>query len=218
MAELLAEIHGTKELALTLREWADQAPFGLSVGLNTTANAIQSGIRAGLAQRFRLRQPQFIERTIYRRPGVWPAGDNATKRSLAAAVRVHPDRDFLAKFEEGGSKTARSGSVAVPILRVSEPGRIIKRSDPYHLSKLPGGARAPQRTKRHNAFVVQSAGKKVILERMGDSRVRVLWAFRSSVPIPQKLGFIDTAARVFNQTWLQNVQAGMDRAIKTRRP
>src|SRR3990167_4624298 len=113
MSEVVATLTGTRELELELREWRDQAPFALSLGLNSTANAIQQGIRASLHQRFRLRQPQFIERTIYRKPGTWPVGDNAAKRSLGAAVRINPARDFLSKFEEGGAKTAQGGRLGV---------------------------------------------------------------------------------------------------------
>lgn len=200
-----------------------QMPYVASVALNSTANDAQKAIRANLPGKFTLRRREFMERTIYRRSGVWPQGDNASKAQLTAAVRIHPQRDQLAKFEEGGQKQPTSGStVAIPIPRLNNPNMIIRRSDPMHLSKLPGSLTKSGRTRTKSKLglpvfaVTDRQGRKMILMNVG-STVRTLYVFQRSVPIPATLGFRETAVKVIGQRWTPNVLAALDKAIKTSR-
>jgi hypothetical protein len=102
---LSVQITGADQVAKALREIGKQAPYALSLALNATANSAQRSIRLNLPGSFTLRKPEYIERTIFRKP----SEDFATKSTPRAAVRIHDERDQLAKFEDGGDKRARMG-------------------------------------------------------------------------------------------------------------
>lgn len=242
MADIIARVEGAEDVRRYLARAADQMPFVQSLSLNRMANEIQLAIQDGLPSRFTLRRPEFIRRTIYRRPGAWPQGDNSTKQELTAAVRIHPDRNLLAKFEEGGVKTAAGGMLALPTLRLGAPGMIITRSSPYHLRSLPqdlfGGkastiadikfvSKNRKSAKAYTSLIKrrEKSGKRVfgtikngvpmILERVGE-KLRVLWTFRKQVTIEQRLGFFDTAQKRLDLGWDRTLLAAMDKALETR--
>lgn len=135
---------------------ASQLPFAYSLGLNKLVNAAQGAVKDSLAGKFTLRQPSFIQNTIYRQPGQ----DFATKTNLSATVRVDPKRNFLAKFEDGGLKHSRSGKdVAIPILREENKGLIIKKGDPLSVAML--------------MAAIKRSGGKVLRPRLHKGMVRV---------------------------------------------
>lgn len=215
--EIYAEVHGSEAARKMLAAIGHQLPFVQSVAINATLNEIQQGIRdhVVLNPDFNLRRPDWILRTIYRRRGFWPDGDNASRHTLTGAVRIHPDRDILAKFEQGGEKWPRSGGeLGVPVFRRQDPGVIIRRSSQYHLSKLPTVGEGKRR-RGASVFAIRTPAGKFILERVRKGAVRVLWAFRRKVPIKRTLGFHETAIRVFEQRWEPNLAAGIERALKT---
>src|SRR6185436_11537915 len=84
----------------------DQVPFATSLAINRLALKAQSGIQAGIAQRFTLRRPRFILNTIK-----IEKRDFSTKKN-PAVFRVKVDdtrtksgrRDLLAAFETGEPK------------------------------------------------------------------------------------------------------------------
>jgi hypothetical protein len=222
MPDIIGTVEGSEEMKRMLREAGKQLPFTLSLAANRTINAAQEAIRNSLPLKFHLRRWDFVTRTIYRRPGIWPTGDNASKAEPTAAVRVHPDRDFLAKFEEGGTKTSRrAGNLLLPTLRLDNPNLIIRRSDPLHISKLPGSLdkSGKLRTKsRLGVFLLQKpGGAKFILQRLTHGVVRVLYTFRRAVSIPKKLGFYETGVKAIDATWEKNLGEALDKALKTAR-
>jgi hypothetical protein len=206
-----------------------QLPFAYSLALNNTVNDAQMAIRAKLHGVFVLRRAEFIDRTIY----IGPA-DRARKDRFSATVRVHPDRDVLAKFEEGGDKVSKSGrSLAVPIVRESQPMLIIRKNDPLSVQRL---FEAIQKRKGHvfkgrrkkgqaapiqfgRVFLVENAKGTFIVERLGAGprNTRVLYWFRKSVPIDERLHFVETARDAALVSWEKNFGEALARAIATAR-
>lgn len=225
--ELTATVTGLDQLTAYLAQARGQLPFAQSLALNRVANTIQRAIRQSLASHFTLRQSQFMERTIYRRPGIWPNGDNAHKTSLTAAVRINPARDFLAKFEEGGTKQRQGGGqLLLPSLRLGNPMLIIKRSDPLHQSKLPGALMRSGKVRTKGVkgttgvFLRQTAdGRRFIVQRTGPqpTDTRLLYTFRTAVAIAPRLGFLDRAGATFEGAWAEEYSAALDRALATAR-
>lgn len=224
--ELTATVTGLDQVTAYLAEARGQLPFAQSLALNRLANTIQREIQQTLPGHFTLRQAQFMERTIYRRPGIWPAGDNAHKTSLTAAVRINPARDFLAKFEEGGTKQRQGGgALLLPTLRLSSPMLIIRRTDPLHQSKLPGALMRSGRVRTKGVkgttgvFIRDRGGRKYIVQRTGPGPqdTRLLYTFRPSVPIAPRLGFIATAAATFERAWAEEYHTALDKALATAR-
>jgi hypothetical protein len=211
---------------------SEQLPYAYSLAANQTINDAQKAIQATLPERFILRRADFISHTIYRKPGQ----DFATKTNLVAAVRVNPDRDFLAKFEDGGQKTSTTGkSLAVPIFREDDPRIIIGRGDPLSVQKLfdaiatrkghtfkgrkKRGQPGPQQINFGRVFIAKNEKGTFILERQssGSGGTRVLYWFRKSVPIKDQLHFDDTAMAAALEHWEENLYAAIDRAIGTSR-
>lgn len=185
----------------------------IGFALNTTANDMQKAIQDSLGGKFHLRRATFVKRTIYRdRQQDFP---DIKAGKLVAAVRINPDRDFIAKFEEGGRKRPDGTALAVPIVRATErPNLVITRANRYNLANLParllhGGGSG---TKFYG--LVSRKGVPLILEKVSKLKRRVVWAFLPSVPIPKKLSFHDLGTRTFEAKWPVNVIRELDEAIR----
>jgi hypothetical protein len=223
---------GGTPIAAMISGLASQIPFASSVALNLTANSAQSAVRGSLPGEFTLRRRSFVEQTIYRKPGQ----DFATKANLVAAVRVNPERDFLAKFQDGGQKTSIAGkSLAVPILRLETPSIIIQRGDPMNVKMLmaaiqvSGGRvlRVGRVSKKNGTitvkrdpnkvFLVKSAKGTFIVQRTGPGSTKVLYEFQRAVPIKPQLHFEEIAYAAAIAAWDANWDAALLRAIETMR-
>ena len=196
------EVLGEEAARRMFDEIGRQGPFALSRTLNALANKTQQTVQNQLGERFTLRRPDFVKRTIYRKPGQ----DFATKSKLEAAVRVHPDRNFLAKFEDGGTKTSTSGSrLAVPIeVRRNKNEVITKANRPKALLNKPK---------------VFKKGK-LILQQVGRAKAavtRVLYVLTRSVTIAPKLHMADTAKRVTEQDFARIAEAEIEHALRSAR-
>jgi hypothetical protein len=174
-----------------LAEIGRQAPFAMAKTLNATANAAQTAVRLGLTkkQAFTLRRPDFVLRTIYRQPG----HDFATKANLRAAVRVHPERDFLAQHEEAGRKVPTSGrSVAIPLeaVKPSEGSVVPRRLRP---SALRSNAQVRRITTPSGDYLVRNVRGRGRGGLRG-WRTEFLYRLQPSVPLRGRLGFVRTAS------------------------
>lgn len=222
MIDIDVSLESKSTLEATLTGFARQLPFAYSVALNDTVNVAQRAIQNSLPDDFTLRARSFIVNTIYRKPGQ----DFATKQNLVAAVRVNPDRNFLAKFEIGGEKRSLTGrDLTVPLLRLEAPNIIIRRGDPLSAARLLAsitayGGRIVQprvragvlRTKQiGTAFLIHSTRGTYIVERTGPGRDDIRWLYKLTpeVPIKAQLHFDDIAEK----TALASFQANFDRAI-----
>lgn len=173
-----------------------KAHFGASIGLNRTANEIQDEIRAGLDRRFTLRRSDFVKKTIYRKPGE----DFASKKNLMARVRIHDERDFLAKFEKGGRKKPISGKA----LAIPQGG--VRRNKRDIVTPSQGVRRLIESGK---AFVKGDA----VFQRTGRGKNRrpiLAYLFRPSVPIPASLEFEVVARRVAERRLEANVAGAIE--------
>jgi len=186
----------SKDVVDFLAAMPGKAHFGASIGLNRTANEIQDAIRATLPGHFTLRRADFVKKTIYRKPGE----DFASKHKLTAGVRIHEDRDFLAKFEEGGTKTPRAGR----FLAIPQGG--VRRNKRDIITKSQGVRSLLAKGK---AFIKQGA----VFQLTGRGKARhpiLAYLFRRSVKIPASLHFEDTARRVADQHLEANVAGAIE--------
>jgi hypothetical protein len=209
---------------------ASQIPFAAAKAINLTLQDAQSTIRQHLPSEFTLRRQSFIEQTIYIAPK-----DFAKKDNLVGTVRVNPARDFLAKFEYGGTKRSIAGkALAVPIIRESQPMLIINRGDPLAVKMLMASIQAghgkvfsTRRSKGglkvtidpNRVFLVKNANGTFIVQRTGPASTdtRVLYAFKRSVPIKADLDFEQIAMAVALARWDFNVGEAIQYAIDTMR-
>lgn len=169
--------------------------FAASVGLNRTADEIQVQIRASLGRgRFIVRRRAWLEQTIYRDP----KQDFARYDRLVAGVRIHPERDVLAKFEAGGRKQPLDGkALAVPVGVRPTPETIV----PRRLS-----VRSLFETAR--VFARGSAVYR-ILGRGRGRHLQLAYVFERAVPIPASLGFVRTGRLVAAARALPNIMGAI---------
>jgi hypothetical protein len=199
-------VTGLEEAISLVKLLPKKALFAASIGLNRTADEAQTAVRESLADKFTLRRKAFIEGTIYRKPGE----DWATRDKLQARVRIHPERDHLAKFEEGGDKLPTRGRrmVAVPI----DPKRtgadiITKRARPKAL--LASG----------KAFIRNGAIMQVV-GRGKSKTVKAVYILKPRTKIKATLRFHETALKVVTSRAVPNisgaVQVEIDRGLVSR--
>lgn len=203
-----------------------QAPFAISRALNNLAVSGQHEVQARLGTAFTLRRRVFVERTV-------KMLQFANKRALVAVVGIDPERDFLAKFEEGGQKRSLTGrSLAVPIAaRRGKTGIVVKsmRVRELQLRAQHTKSGAVQLKGLHRTFAVKGPTGGAILQRVGRKAkgrtlseeiaagsVRVAYAFKRSVPIPASLQFYATFQRAAEK-WPQFMEAAWAQALATAR-
>jgi len=204
-------------------EMARQIPYAVSRSLNEVADLGQHEERTKLDTRFILRRPQFILRTIKRNAGIYPSGDFSDKQHLVAIVRVDAKADFLAKFEAGGEKTARSGgSVSVPIAaRPNALAIVPKRLRPreLHFKKHTTKRGKIQEKGDYGTFILRNVPVPGIYQRVGHVRgsIRLLYAFRPSVEIKPILGLEAEMRTTVEENWKRVFTAWFKRALETAR-
>jgi hypothetical protein len=194
--------------ALTyMQRLSQQAPFAVSLALNKVANHAQAAVRDGIKRTYTLRREQFVLNTVKIN-----REDRATKTKLDATVRIDPERNILAKFEEGGTKTARSGgSVAIPTTNVRR-----NKADILQKSQRPRALLDSKAAGRGKVFKTE----KGIFQRVGArgaSTVRALFLLRSVVRVRPTLNFKRNATDAVQRTWKDEMTAAFTKAEQTAR-
>lgn len=92
--------------------------------------------------------------------------------------------------------------------KVSRVKRLMGGKRSYFVLKPPGNPKAWGIYER-----VTSAGKGA--DRM--TGVRLIWAFRTSITLPPRLHFYETAQQVFDEQWATIFEQAMDEAVRTAR-
>ena len=110
----------------------------------------------------------------------------ATKGNLVADVEQTLDREWLSKQAEGGTKTPRHASVAIPVA-------------PETVRAPTGRVRAPLKplaiVKRKGYFLLgKGANKKAIVRRKrGSDALETVYIFQKSAHIPKRFPFYEDA-------------------------
>lgn len=190
-----------------------QIPFAISMALNRTAEDGQAAVRERLGGEFTLRRKDYIDRTIK-----IENRDRATKTKPFVIVGVDPTRNVLAKFELGGAKTPVSGrALAVPIDARRNKSDIVTKSQrirSLNLRKVGSKAGGIRIQGDKGTFVAGGA----VLQRVGSrGKIRVLYAFKDSVPLRPVLRFEDTVTRTVEKRWAPNFEGSFAFAMRTSR-
>lgn len=215
----------------------DQLPFATSRAINATAYDARDAIRKGIQERFTIRRKWVVT-------GIQiPRGGRATKRKLEAVVELDRRRAFLGKFEEGGTKR---GTPDMPIAIPTEHIRPVPTKVPplalypknlrlQERRDISGGFMAartkfsrrgvPQWKGKRRTFVIDPVHHRAdrelwgVWQRFGPKRhqIRLIWAYRREIPIPNTLQFEATGKRTVDQRWDINFTRAFDQAIRTAR-
>lgn len=205
-----------------LRQYQDQLPFAVSLGLNNLAIAAADRQRADMPSRFTIRNPNVLKYGIVRT-------EKATKASLASAVGVSTQRTgnreafgYLNRFQAGGQKRSIAGTtVAVP-----EEARRTKRGIVQASQRIPAlqlKRVGKQIVGLKRTFLIKPKSGRaaaLILQRVGKGKrgqVRVLYVLERQVPIAPILHLDRNAIVAAQQDWPRIMAAAAAQAIRTRR-
>ena len=216
------------EVARSLRFlFRDQVPFATSLAINQTARGIQTEQRAGMRKRFTIRRAYVLQGVKFSK--------FSTKRDLEAIVEIDPTREFLFKFEEGGTVRPRGTRFAVPdeVRRGKKTGVVSRVMRPRGLRfEFHGsGPRAEVHRGLKRTFMIRRPdGTGAILQRLGRrggkrkprgqrrvGKLRMLFSFTPQAEVEPSLRFELTARTVFEQSFASNFEASFDRAVRTAR-
>ncbi|HMU61582.1 MAG TPA: hypothetical protein PKA66_07360 [Gemmatimonadales bacterium] len=203
-----------------------QAPYAVSKGLNDLMLHGERQVQAQLPEHFTLRRKTFVERTVKVRQ--W-----ASKRNLAASIGIDPSRNFLGKFEAGGTKTPRGNFLTVPIAVRRTKSDIVVKSMRVRELQLRAHRTASGKVQlrgKQRTFAIKGPTGGAILQRFGRrpkgtatlseeirrGTVRVAYAFTRSVPIPASLHFAETFRRDAKH-WPEIMAAAWEYALATAR-
>jgi len=210
----------------------NQLPFATSVAVNQVAKDAQDAIRQRLKSRFIIRKDWVTQGITI------PRFSDKADSPISVTVQIDPQRAFLAKFEEGGTKV---GSDAQPI---AIPAQSIRPAvvDLPPLALYPKnlglvarhdvtGVKQPKgRITKHDVLQLQGKRRTFVLttdmfgvqvpgvyQRTGPGKhdFQLLWSYKPQIPIPQRLEFVKTAAATVAQQWGVRFNAAFDRAVRT---
>lgn len=205
------QVHGLPEVRRLLGGVEKQLPFAMAKAVNDITLEARDFLKDRNRQTFIIRRPWVLNgwRVRLARKSSTP---------IAARLWLDPTRDFLAKFEEGGSKQSRSGrSLAVPIEARPSPRALVPKALHIRALNLRAHRTAAGKVQlkgANGAFVVRTAGHSLILQRKG-GQVNTLYVFKRSVPIPASLRFYDTIGAYVRNEWPHVMGEALAYAIRT---
>jgi len=217
--------------------YRDQVPFAASLALNQTAKDVRAAEQQEIAANFVLRQADFNLRHVR-----IPKFSNKADDPMSVTVEIGERGKYLQKFQAPGVKTALDPAmpIAIPSTNI-RPGfsDLAPRAlYPKNLRLVPRkGVTGILPAKRHVTArgVLQLKGKQRtfvldpkehfgvktwgVYQRTGPGKqdVRLLWTFKSRIPIPKRLDFLAVGERVVNERWQENFTAAFARAIRSAR-
>jgi hypothetical protein len=158
----------------------DQIPYATMKALNELATTFQDTERGVIQQDMTIRRPWVLQGVKINR------GDFATKSKLSAKVRIDDQRDFLNKFEEGGTRRPTAGAEALAVPDQVRPNRSASIPNALRPKQLGfhevGGSRLASSTKgvnkglrssvlRGNARVYEGNRRTVLIQNADGSGV-----------------------------------------------
>lgn len=221
-------------LASTVR----QLPFATANALNQTAKDVQAAIQKSIAAKFTLRQPRWLLQGVKIEQFV-----KKSSAQFAITVKLDASRQLLAKFEEGGEKTAGDPNrpIAIPSGNVRPNFQLLPPRGLYPAAlgltpyrQIAGGFKLHGARHVTAHGVVQLKGKQrtfVLTKQMfgvrtggvyqrigpGKDDVRLLWTYVSREPIPARPFFYDAGRKAIAENWPKNFNAAWSRALATAR-
>lgn len=184
-----------------------QLPFAFSKTLNETMKAVAKYTVARTYPRaFDVRNKGFFKAAMFTGDAVrW-----ATKTKLRASARDRFDRGNLQLHATGGTKRARSGSMAIP----------------SRYTKATRGARGVRKNLRPRAvvdtpkgFIDRGGPRDAIYQRYGrgGKQVRLLYVLQPSAKIRKRFRFYEDAERITRQVSPKLFTRNFAHAVKTAR-
>lgn len=191
-----------------------QIPFAMAKATNDITLEAREFLKDRNRSAFTIRRPWVLN-------GWRVKLANKRMSPIKATLWLDPSRDFLAKFEDGGTKQSRTGrSLAVPLDARKSPRSIVPAA-----LRIPALQLRAHRTKGgkvqlkglQRTFTVRTASHTLVLQRKGKNNLLTLYAFKRSVPIPATLRFFDTVGAYVRNEWPNVMGEALAHAVRTAR-
>lgn len=183
-----------------MRELAEtQIPFAIALTLTRTARDARQALARNLAGEFTVRNTYTARRLRF---------EMATKTNFVARVG-HLD-DYMERQAEGGTKTPRKTTIAIPTkaLRARAPGGITSRK--FWPSSL-------LRSKTAFMRPLAAGGSGIFSVAKGDEEPELLYVLRKSVKVPVRWPFRRTVEDMTDDRIKANAQKALRFAVNTAR-
>ena len=193
-----------KEVSSWLRSiHSKQIPFSTSVALNNTAFDVRKQLVEKTYQKaFKLRNSKL--------PSYATRVKKATKNKLIAVVGNISGRelDFLVTQAEGGIKTPKGRSLAIPSNNTKRNSK----------GAVPKAQRPRQLMAKGKSFITSVNGTRVIMEQKSKKKAPVVkYILTPSAKIDKALQFFEDGNKVVDRVFKRHFVQAFSRAIKTAR-
>lgn len=219
-----------------------QLPFARMTALNRTGEDVHAAVADHVRHRLVVRVPRFIyprfQLLPHERAQKTGPKSGYVMVHLRPAFRTEPKGSILGKFVTGGTKTQHAPNQPViiptqairPSFRQTVPAYLYPGALGIFPSRytVPTGSVGRSRRSRGAKLVkpfildprhMRGLGPKAwgIYQRTGPARgdIRMIWAFRKSVPIPRAVPFDEIVARVARERFPANMRGALALAIRT---
>lgn len=181
-----------------------QMPYATSRALNSLAFDVRDKVRGSMPENFTIRRRWVVNQLQVKQ--------RADKRNLEAVVGTSDAAKFLAKHEEGGTRTALGRYVAIPTRAVkrTKTDQIRKSDRPASL-----GAKASVVDYNGNKWLALNKSRK--WAQGSASKTRLLYLLKPRTQIDERLQLHEQGQFVITQRGTQALKDAVDAALKTAR-
>lgn len=179
-----------------------QMPFATSRALNSLAFDVRDKVRGSMPQNFTIRRQWVVNQMQVKK--------RASKADLEAIVGTSEPGRFLAKHEEGGTRTALGRYIAIPTRAVkrTKTDQIRKSDRPASL-----GSKASVIDYNGNKWLALNKSRK--WAKGSASKTRLLYLLKPRTQIDERLQLHEQGQSVVRTNGSRALQQAVDYALRT---
>ena len=204
MVTISVDTRDLDKLRRFVAESRGQMPYATSRALNSLAFDVRDKVRGSMPQNFTIRRKWVVNQLQVKQ--------RADKRQLEAVVGTSDAGEFLAKHEEGGTRTALGRYVAIPTRAVkrTKTDQIRKSDRPASL-----GTKASVVDYNGNKWLALNKSRK--WAQGSASKTRLLYLLKPRTQIDERLELHEQGQYIIKQRGTQALKDAVDYALKTAR-
>lgn len=204
MVTISVDTRDLDKLRRFVAESRGQMPFATSRALNSLAFDVRDKVRGSMPENFTIRRRWVVNQLQVKQ--------RADKRQLEAVVGTSDAAKFLAKHEEGGTRTALGRYVAIPTRAVkrTKTDQIRKSDRPASL-----GSKASVVDYNGNKWLALNKSRK--WAQGSASKTRLLYLLKPRTQIDERLELHEQGQYIIKQRGTQALKDAVDAALKTAR-
>lgn len=202
MVTISVDTRGLDRMTRFLANSRGQMPFATSRALNSLAFDVRDKVRGSMPQNFTIRRQWVVNQMQVKK--------KASKADLEAIVGTSESGKFLAKHEEGGTRTALGRYIAIPTRAVkrTKTDQIRKSDRPASL-----GSKASVIDYNGNKWLALNKSRK--WAQGSASKTRLLYLLKPRTQIDERLQLHEQGQSVVKMNGSRALQQAVDYALRT---